>query len=191
MPRNQILAFTGIAGAGKDLAYQLLSQYINCKRVALADELKREMRPFILDRFSIDLLNCSRAEKDLVRPLLVEYARIKRQQTNGRYFIDKITDYVKSVSFNSTVVITDLRHCVYERDELYWLKNELKGSLIHIKKHKLINNVKVYTESPISDERLNDPILEKSADHCIDWPETNDLSLLSCHINELMLKFEL
>lgn len=195
MSKNKIIALTGTAAAGKDLMYELLAERIPCKRVALADELKHEMRPFILDKFNVDLLNCTRIDKDRVRPLLVEYARIKRQETNGRYFIDKITDYIKDTSINCPVIITDLRFCIYDRDELYWLKSELEGGLVHIKKHELVNGAKIYTESPIADERLNDPILEKNADFHIDWPEfgSSDEEVLksSCYVDKLMLKFAL
>ena len=117
-----VLGICGIASAGKDSLYNLLSQRINCKRVALADQLRREINPFIIDKFGIDLFNCSREEKDLVRPLLVEYGRIKRRQTDGRYFIEKVDSYVRGLV--TPVVITDIRYNSWERDEVHWIKNE-------------------------------------------------------------------
>lgn len=185
------ISLAGICGSGKDSFFSLLSQKVNCRRVALADELRRELSPFIIDKFNIDLFRCDRTEKDLVRPLLVEYARIKRNQTQGRYFIEKVDRYIKCIQADTNVVITDLRYSQFARDELYWVKNELNGVVIHIKKHKLVNGVKVYTESPIADERLNDPILEKAADYRIDWPEVNDISELSCYADATVAHFNL
>lgn len=188
---KKILSISGICNSGKDTVFNLLSQRINCKRIALADSLRRELNSFIIDKFSIDLFNCSRAEKDLVRPILVEYARIKRKQTNGRYFINKVNDYIKSCF--STVVITDLRHAVYEKDELYWLKNELNGLLIHVSKYKEIDGKRVFAESPILDERENDPKLKAAANYCIEWPEVGaeDVNKLSCYVDDMMAKFQL
>lgn len=179
----KILGISGCLASGKDTLYSLLAQRMNCKRVALADELRREMRPFILDKFNLDLFSCSREEKDSVRPLLVEYARIKRNQTNGRYFINKIDGYVKSLSCN--VVITDIRY----PEELSWIK-ELKGILVHITKHKVINGKKVYQKSPILDERLNNPKLKKAADFKIDWPEAADIAELNPYVDKLLAFLE-
>ena len=178
------LGISGFAGSGKDTLYTLLSERINCKRVALADQLRREMNPFIIDKFGIDLFNCSREEKDLVRPLLVEYGRIKRQQTNGRYFIEKIDSYIKTL--NTIAVISDVRYCVYERDETHWIKNELNGILVHVSKYKEINGKKIFSESPIKDERENDPKLQAAADYKIEWPEVKSIDLLMPYVDNFL-----
>lgn len=178
------IGIAGICGSGKDTLYSLLAQRINCKRVALADQLRREMNPFIIDKFGIDLFNCSREEKDLVRPLLVEYGRIKRQQTNGRYFIEKIDSYIKTL--NTIAVISDVRYCVYERDETHWIKNELNGILVHVSKYKEINGKKIFSESPIKDERENDPKLQVAADYKIEWPEVKSIDLLMPYVDNFL-----
>lgn len=179
------IGIAGICGSGKDTLYSLLAQRINCKRVALADQLRREMNPFIIDKFGIDLFNCSREEKDLVRPLLVEYGRIKRQQTNGRYFIEKIDSYIKTL--NTIAVISDVRYCVYERDETHWIKNELNGILVHVSKYKEIDGKKIFSESPIKDERENDPKLQAAADYKIEWPEVKTLDLLAPYVDNFLI----
>lgn len=180
----KVIGISGQMSAGKDSLYNLLSHRISCKRVALADQLRLEINPFVIDKFGIDLFNCSREEKNLVRPILVEYARIKRGQTKGRYFIDKVDSYVRSMS--CSVVITDLRHAVYERDELYWLKNELKGILVHVSKYKEIDGKRVFEESPIQDERDNDPKMRAAADYLIEWPEVKNIDLLTPYADNLL-----
>lgn len=178
------IGIAGICGSGKDTLYSLLAQRINCKRVALADQLRREMNPFIIDKFGIDLFNCSREEKDLVRPLLVEYGRIKRKQTDGRYFIEKIDSYIKTL--NTIAVISDIRYCVYERDETHWIKNELNGILVHVSKYKEIDGKKIFSESPIKDERENDPKLQVAADYKIEWPEVKSIDLLMPYVDNFL-----
>lgn len=164
------IGISGICSSGKDTFYSLLSQRINCKRVALADQLRREINPFIIDKFNIDLFNCSRPDKDLVRPLLVEYARIKRS-INDRYFIDKVDSYIKSLY--SVAVISDIRYI----NEVDWLKNDLNGVLVHVSKFYEYNKARVFPQSPIKDEQENDPKLRELADYKIEWPEVNDKNL--------------
>ena len=57
----KIIGISGVAGAGKDLFFKLLSQKIKCKRFSLGDELKEEIKPYCLAHFGIDPTNCSRA----------------------------------------------------------------------------------------------------------------------------------
>ncbi len=178
------IGIAGICGSGKDTLYSLLAQRINCKRVALADQLRRELNPFILDKFGIDLFNCSREEKDLVRPLLVEYGRIKRKQTDGRYFIEKVDSYIWGLA--TPAVISDIRYDSYERDEVYWIKNELKGVLVHVSKYKEISGMKVFPQSPIKDEQENDPKLQAAADYKIEWPEVKNIDLLMPHVDNFL-----
>lgn len=181
-----VVGIAGICASGKDSLYNLLSQRINCKRVALADQLRREINPFIIDKFGIDLFNCSREEKDLVRPLLVEYGRIKRRQTDGRYFIEKVDSYIRSLA--TTAIVTDIRYASWERDEVHWIKNELKGILVHVSKYKEVNGMKVFPQSPIKDEQENDPKLREAADYKIEWPEvkSDKLDLLAPHVDNLL-----
>ena len=182
---KKIVGITGKINSGKDTMFALLSQRVNCKRVALADSLRRELNPFIIDKFGVDLFNCERAEKDLVRPILVEYARIKRGQTNGRYFIDKIDSYVKSL--NCTVVVTDIRYV----EEVNWIKNQLNGILVHVSKYKEVDGKRIFSESSIQDERDNDPKMRAAADYLIEWPEVEDISELSCYVDGFLAKFPL
>ena len=181
---KKIVGITGKMNSGKDTCFTLLSQRINCKRVALADSLRRELNPFITDKFGIDLFQCDRTEKDLVRPLLVEYARIKRGQTNGKYFIDKVNNYVKSVS--CIVVVTDIRYI----EEVNWIKNDLNGILVHVSKYKEIDGKRIFSESPIQDERDNDPKMRAAADYLIEWPEVDDVSELGPYADKLLAFLE-
>ena len=88
----------------------------------------------------------------------------------------------KENSFSeSHICITDIRYDEYDKDEVYWLKNEMNGILVHIsqfnsyldsetKEHKVD-----FLLPPNELEEKNDPKLKKAADLCIEWPKYNNI----------------
>jgi hypothetical protein len=172
--KNKIIGIAGVAGAGKDLFYELLSEKAKCKRFSLGDELKAEIRDYCVFHFGIDPTNCSRQEKNLIRKCLVSHASIKRQLSNGRYWLSKVDPKIKNHIFeqlsNSQEVteyscITDIRYCQYENDEVSWLKNELGGILVHISQFKIINSEKIFVPPANEDEASQDSTLKELADY--------------------------
>jgi hypothetical protein len=173
-----MIGISGIAGAGKDLFCKLLLKEIQGTRIALADPLKEETRGFILQKYAIDILNCSLEEKNKVRNLLVFYGGIKRYETKGEYWTSKAqkkADLCKGVP-----VVTDIRYAEYENDEVQWLKGKNKGILIHLRKYCEIETMdsqqvrRIYFDPPNEDERRNDPKLREKADYSIEWPHVED-----------------
>ena len=61
-----VIGLSGVAGSGKDTFYELLDEQINCKRVSLADSLKREVSGWTLKHYGIDALTCSREDKEKI-----------------------------------------------------------------------------------------------------------------------------
>tara|TARA_Y100000593_G_scaffold95031_1_gene198549 strand:+ start:2857 stop:3459 length:603 start_codon:yes stop_codon:yes gene_type:complete len=169
----QKLKFIGLAGnatVGKDLFFSLLDQEYPSVRFSLGDILKTELREKLIEEKGLDIFNCSPEQKEEIRSYLVEYGTGKRKETSGRYFTDKLNIIINNTFFLSKIpVITDIRYCEYENDELQWLKNELNGVLVYIKKYKIINGEKEYVLPPNKDEMKNNPFLEKNADYVIDW----------------------
>ena len=172
--KNNIIGISGVAGSGKDLFYELLSEEVKCKRFSLGDELKKEMRSYCIDNFSIDPLICSRNEKNLIRKCLVSHASIKRQLTEGRYWLEKVDPQIKSHIFEQLLThheireyscITDIRYSQYKNDEVSWLKNELGGILVHISQFKIINSKKIFVPPANEDEASQDGTLKKQADY--------------------------
>ena len=171
---NRIIGVSGVAGVGKDTFFQLLSEVIPCKRYALADELKKEVRQWTRLHYGIDSLDCTIEEKNLIRPFLVEHAGLKRKFTQGRHWIEKIHNSIVTDKFKGLKIITDLRFDEFEKDEVYWLKNELNGVLVHISQYRLENrlnhnNVKVFRQPANLEESKNDPKLKKKSDFQIEW----------------------
>ena len=175
MKNKNIIGLGGVAGAGKDLFFTLLSQKLNVKRFSLADELKQETRPWCIKHYGIDSVSCPRREKEAIRPFLVFHGSQKRSRTNGRYWIDKLNEKIKNDN-SKNIVVTDIRYDDYEKDEVHWLKEELGGKLIHLRQYEQIPDsnegalIRRYKE-PINDEEArNDPKLREKADHKVDWP---------------------
>ena len=117
--KNRIIGLSGLAGAGKDLFFSILSEKINCKRFALADELKRETKPILLENYGIDPTTCSREEKEKIRDFLVFHGSFRRDETNGRYWIDRLTPSLKNHS-DGCAVVTDIRYDEHPLDEVHW-----------------------------------------------------------------------
>ena len=91
----KVIGLSGLAGSGKDLFFSIAQKILtesnqSCARYSLGDILKKETRQFIIDNYHIDILECSREEKNFVRPFLVTHGSILRTKTKGRYFVDKM-----------------------------------------------------------------------------------------------------
>ena len=128
-----VIGLSGVAGAGKDLFFSLLSEKLNCQKFSLADALKNEVGLFSYPQYGIDPLDCTREEKNTIRPLLVLHGTFKRDQSEGRHWIEQLNKKILlNVLNDSIVVITDIRYDDYPKDEVFWLKEELGGVLVHI-----------------------------------------------------------
>ena len=172
-----MIGISGIAGSGKDLFCKFLLKEIKGSRIALADPLKEETRGFILQKYGIDILNCSLEEKNKVRDMLVFYGGIKRYETKGTYWTDKAQK--KADDCKHIPVVTDIRYAEYENDEIHWLKAKNNGTLIHLRKYCEVETFgpqvkRVYFDPPNEDEKRNDPKIREKADYCIEWPHIED-----------------
>lgn len=176
--KNRFIGVSGVATCGKDTFFTLLKNECSRKyeidivRFALADSLKEDMREILFEKYNIDVLNCSQLEKEKIRPELVKYAKAKRIQTKGRYWIDKLKTKIKLFSetenFSEKTIfcITDIRYDNFEKDEIHWLKKENSGVLVYIEKFMSTGFV---CPPANNDEKINDPKLRKSADYILSW----------------------
>lgn len=169
-----IIGLSGVAGAGKDLFFRLLSKKLNCQKLSLADALKAEVAPFSKDQYGIDPLTCTRKEKNSIRPLLVFHGTFKRNLSEGRHWINKLNKEIKNNLTDSIVVITDIRYDDYPKDEVYWLKEELGGLLVHVSVYEetpsLCGSRHKNFKRPINEEEArNDPKIKAQADYAVEW----------------------
>ena len=99
-----------------------------------------------------------------------------------RKVLDTLTEEIKNFLNQDPehiAVITDIRYAEYEEDELFWLKKQLDGHLIHITM-SLDNNEKL--KAPNKEEEQNDPILKKHADYRVIWNKVEPFSFKNLNL---------
>ena len=208
---KKVIGLGGVARAGKDtfagiLAYKLQQSGKSVKRVAFAEPLKTQVEDFLVKNLGITAWTPSTEEKAIIRPMLVWYGDAQRKRTNGRYWIDLAKKTIEESNYDY-YIITDVRYDAYEKDELYFLKNEVNGTLCHISKYKTVNenegNCRVIEKrfvQPANDhEAANDPKIKAAAHYIVEWPDEgqmNEMELLfnptlNYYVDEFIEKFKL
>jgi len=185
---KRIIGITGIAGSGKDTFFTLLSRKIPFVRYALADELKYSLRWKIFEKYGIDVISSSRAEKTIVRDELVSFAKQKRTESSGTYWTRLAENKILN-SENKFICITDIRHNEYPEDEVYWLKNVLGGTLIDISRIDSVTGKEI--DFPNEEERIQYPKVKSCADYFIQWPTVNDIKELDFYIDRAIVDLRL
>lgn len=184
------IALSGVAGCGKNTVSSIITKLLGrldlpYKELAIADNLKKELIPSSKELYGIDPSNCSRREKDLIRPFLVAHGEIKRNLSEGRHWVNQVNSKLDAEKIN---IITDVRFNKYEKDEVYWVKNEINGVLIHVSLYNIKNNQRVFLSPANETEFKNDLLVKKEADFILNWPFEKDKTkqILNC---EKLLKW--
>ena len=184
------IALSGVAGCGKNTVSSIITKLLGrldlpYKELAIADNLKKELIPSSKELYGIDPSNCSRREKDLIRPFLVAHGEIKRNLSEGRHWVNQVNSKLDAEKIN---IITDVRFNKYEKDEVYWVKNEINGVLIHVSLYNIENNRRVFLPPANETEFKNDLLVKKEADFILNWPFEKDKTkqILNC---EKLLKW--
>jgi hypothetical protein len=174
------IGVSGVAGAGKDLFFSILSRHMGVRRFALADKLKWECARWCYDEYDIDPLGCTREEKEQIREFLVFHGTFKRRMSKGRHWINKLDPEIKGFLLNAQTedvpVITDIRYQEFESDEVSWVKDELNGVLVHITQYSNDNEgIAPIKLEPINfEEARQDPVLMGKADFLLKWNKIKD-----------------
>jgi hypothetical protein len=156
----KLIAIAGVARSGKDTLCQMLidefaSRGLKAKRFALADELKKELYPFIMENFGVDVYTMDGEIKEIIRPILVAHGGARRKLSKGKYWTGKMDEKLAKEDCD-VAIITDCRYTDYgDEDEIGWVKNK-GGILIHIQ--RLLDGGGIQP-APNEDERRNDPLL--------------------------------
>ena len=156
------IGIAGAARAGKDtLCRALIREFskinIPSVRKSIAgDTVKSDLKQILKDKFELDSFTEVTEEKEFMRPFLVEYGKMQRAKTQGRYFIEGFIPEKNAVN-----ILPDIRYVEYPKDEVHWLKNEVKGLLIFIKRKGILD--------ANDTERVNNFIIKEMADHTVEW----------------------
>jgi len=205
MTNKKVIGLGGVARAGKDtfagiLAVKLQQAGKSVRRVALAEPLKYQVDDFLVKHLGITAFTPVTEQKTLIRPMLVWYGDAQRKLTNGRYWIDLAKKTIDESNYDY-YIITDVRYDAYEKDELYFLKNEVNGILCHISKYKTVDETqdgcrlieKKFVQPANDHEALNDPKIKKAADHIVEWPDEGQMDesqlLFNPTLNEYVDQF--
>tara|TARA_Y100001938_G_scaffold149142_1_gene235013 strand:- start:122 stop:730 length:609 start_codon:yes stop_codon:yes gene_type:complete len=184
------IGLSGVAGCGKNTVAGIIGKLLQrldlpYRELSIANNLKKELSSASKDLYGIDSFNCTREEKDLIRPFLVAHGEIKRKLSNGRHWVDQVTSELTPEKIN---IITDVRFNEYEKDEVYWVKNEINAVLIHISQFREENNKRIFLPPANEAEAKNDPLVKREADFILNWPREKDATkqILNC---EKLLKW--
>jgi len=194
-----VIGVSGVAGAGKDLFVQTCMEELSkrgktSKKFALASALKREVKDWCVKHYGIDSVDCSREDKEKIRNFLVAHGTTKRHATEGRHWVEQLNPSVASDKNNyDYLFISDVRYDDYPKDEVYWLKEEAGGKLIHISQFELkpmpYETVKVFREPANNEEARNDPRLKEAADYNVIWEFNTDLINKDKYISSIVVQF--
>lgn len=166
-----LIGIAGVAGSGKDTFAEIIKKVfesngfeVNC--LSFAKKLKEEVAEVSKNMYGVDTTNCTREEKNLIRPLLLAHGAIMREKTKGQYWIDGIKDLVSNDKIN---IITDVRFCEYECDEVDWIQSN-NGIVVHITRFFEENGQRIYIMPDNEYEKRNDKILKNKANYSFSWP---------------------
>lgn len=177
----------GNATSGKDTFFKdlsvILDNKIVCIRHSLADALKIELCVFVKEKLGISVFTENPKEKKIIRPLLVAWGEIRRQQSKGTYWTSLLTEPIKNtLSQGCLSITTDIRYCTeysgFPYDELYWAKEQMKGKLVFITRHD--NGLEI--PPPNEQEAKNNVYIKKAADFQLVWPTTLDSEIRQDYI---------
>jgi len=174
-----VVGISGVARSGKNLLCELLMQNLylegyTSKPFALAADLKNDCDEFLYKKCDLNVWTDLTEDKTQFREFLVWYGSLKRKQTDGRYWIDKLDRRISTYE-GDVAIVTDVRYDHYDKDEVYWIKEEKQGLLIHLKRFKRDNTNFLHYTKPANDhESLNDRSLYEKADINITWETVKD-----------------
>lgn len=156
------IGIAGAARAGKDtlcrgLIRQLREIKMDAVRKSIAGDLvKQDLKNLLMEKFNINPFTEDSDVKGFMRPLLVEYGKMQRNKSKGRYFIEAFEPEPNAVN-----ILPDIRYVEYSQDEVFWLKNEVKGLLIFIKRKGI--------DDANETEKINNKIIKDMADYVLEW----------------------
>jgi len=184
---HNIIGISGAARAGKDTLcrgiIRVLKEKYNVdgvRKSIAGDRVKHDLKNVLQENLNINVFTEESQEKEYIRPLLVEYGKLMRNRTQGRYFIEKFSSEENKVN-----IITDIRYAEYSKDEVFWLKKEINGFLIFIERKNIFDANET--------EKINNKIIREVADYHLFWDRLDenseyDRKLIDFHAAEILKK---
>ena len=165
----QIIGIAGAARAGKDTLCRALQRefakidILAVRKSIAGDTVKADLQELLERKFKLDSFTEITEQKEFMRPLLVEYGKMQRSKTQGRYFIEQFEPTNDAIN-----ILPDIRYVEYPKDEVYWLKNEMNGFLIFVER------IVIYDANDT--EKVNNKIIRNMADYIVQWDSLDEQS---------------
>ena len=179
------IGISGVAGCGKNTLSEIIIKLLQklelpYRELSIAKNLKQEVSWVSRKLYGINSSNCTREEKDTIRPFLVAHGEIKRKLSNGTHWTSLLNKELAPEKIN---IITDIRFNEYEKDEVYWLKSDINGVLIHLARYDKVNGGRSYYPPANEAERRNEPLLKAEANFLLKWKteENQTKKMISAH----------
>lgn len=164
MKQGTIILVSGVARAGKDTFFNLLSeslpQEFKTHRFAFADQIKEDLKPLLMSNFNIDPCNPTDKQKEIIRPLMVSYGTHVARRLDKEIWIKKLFEKIKTKPFDdkTIAVITDTR---YPNEQSYFLDKFKNCINVHIERFGF--------KPANEEEEKNTPLLKNNANYVISW----------------------
>lgn len=189
----KVIGIAGYARCGKDTFVGIAKNILTANRyyplrVAFADKLKEEVDDMLKkNNFQASVYTEDSVEKSLIRPLLVWWGCQRRYETDGGlYWVNQVEKQIrdtrlefikKGVPEDDTIIlVSDVRF----PNEAKWIHEKWNGAVIHLKRYVQEwrkggqdNSdeclVREYDKAPNEEEAKQDPLVQKMADHLVEW----------------------
>ena len=171
-----IIGLTGLARCGKDTFCNYAREYLKSynyesQRLAFADELKKDIDAFLIEKLGISAFTEVTAEKEIIRPMLTTWGTEIMRKQDDLHWVKKVEEVIVENQKNDTVsIVTDIRF----PNEIDYI-HKIGGCVIHL---TMAGN------KPANDyEAENDPLLKKNADCLVEWERYGDDALEKCIVH--------
>jgi dephospho-CoA kinase len=168
-----IIGLTGLARCGKDTFCKYARDYLKNKgyesqRLAFADELKKDIDDFLIEKLGISAFTEVTSEKEIIRPMLTTWGTEVMRKQDDLHWVKKVeTSIVENQKNNIVSIVTDIRF----PNEIEYI-HKIGGKVVHL---TLVGN------EPANDyEREYDPQLKNIADCFVMWRKYGEPALEKC-----------
>ena len=168
-----IIGLTGLARCGKDTFCKYARQHLNTlnfesQRLAFADELKKDVDAFLIEKLGISACPEGTAEKEIIRPMLPTWGTEIMRKQDDLHWVKKVEEIiVANQKRNIVSIVTDIRF----PNEIKYI-HKIGGKVVHL---TMTGN------KPANDyEEKNDPLLKDSSDCFVVWKKYGDNKLERC-----------
>lgn len=175
-----IIGVTGFARVGKDLYCNIAKNILalnglNANRFAFADELKKEVEPFLKQICGVDVWTDDTQIKTDIRDFLVWYGTTFWRKREPLRWVSRVETAIKNDNRLDVALISDARY----PNEGYWVHAN-EGWLVHLSKYKKHSTDggrtwdRHFQLPPNKEEETNDPLVRKMADYSIEWEDVTN-----------------